>query len=660
MTSKYKMTVNLHVVQHLGLNLYSNTSAVLSEAVANAWDADASEVNISVGSDTIVIHDNGCGMNVDDINSKYLAVGYQKRLSCARSPIHNRLVMGRKGIGKLSLFSIAKEITVYSVKDGAKSALRISTDDLVEVIKTNKEYYPEELDEATVDFDHNGTKIVLTKLKKRTAALSTHLKQRIARRFSVIDGSQNFSVNINNEPVTPADRNYLSKAQCLWLLPPADQTAASTFEATLDLQCNSQKLKKKYVLDPVNLSCEGCSITGWLATAETPGELSDDENINRIVIIVRGKMAKEDILPELSSTALYTKYLMGEIHADFLDDDDNDDIATSNRQDFFEDDERYKALINALQSYMQRIRTDWEEFRSTDGTESACKYAVVKSWFDELKGDDRRSAQKLFGKINQLTVNENEKRSLFKHGILAFESCKLRNELSDLDAVSAEDVDSFLRIAGRLDSIEASMYYEIVSERLAVIKRMREVTTDGSLERVIQDHLGKNLWLFDPSWDRGTETPQVEISIKNYFDGIYSNFTQEEKDSRFDIAFKKISNKHIVIELKRGQRVMRCGELYDQVSKYSVAMDKALSTSCPGDQYEIIILLGKPVENMDLSSRAYHQFVDSLKSYNCRIMYYSELLTNAERMYKDFLDKNQESSALGSLIERINAEERTR
>ena len=244
MTSKYKMTVNLHVVQHLGLNLYSNTSAVLSEAVANAWDADASEVNISVGSDTIVIHDNGCGMNVDDINSKYLAVGYQKRLSCARSPIHNRLVMGRKGIGKLSLFSIAKEITVYSVKDGAKSALRISTDDLVEVIKTNKEYYPEELNEATVDFDHNGTKIVLTKLKKRTAALSTHLKQRIARRFSVIDGSQNFSVNINNEPVTPADRNYLSKAQCLWLLPPADQTAASTFEATLDLQCNSQKLKK--------------------------------------------------------------------------------------------------------------------------------------------------------------------------------------------------------------------------------------------------------------------------------------------------------------------------------------------------------------------------------------------------------------------------------
>ena len=33
MSHKYEMTVNLHVITHLGLNLYSNTSAVISEAV---------------------------------------------------------------------------------------------------------------------------------------------------------------------------------------------------------------------------------------------------------------------------------------------------------------------------------------------------------------------------------------------------------------------------------------------------------------------------------------------------------------------------------------------------------------------------------------------------------------------------------------------------
>ena len=36
---KYEMTISLQIVEHLGLNLYSNTSAVISEAVANAWDA---------------------------------------------------------------------------------------------------------------------------------------------------------------------------------------------------------------------------------------------------------------------------------------------------------------------------------------------------------------------------------------------------------------------------------------------------------------------------------------------------------------------------------------------------------------------------------------------------------------------------------------------
>ena len=46
---KFQMSINLQVLNHLGLNLYSNTSAVLSEVIANAWDADATKVNIQIG-----------------------------------------------------------------------------------------------------------------------------------------------------------------------------------------------------------------------------------------------------------------------------------------------------------------------------------------------------------------------------------------------------------------------------------------------------------------------------------------------------------------------------------------------------------------------------------------------------------------------------------
>lgn len=41
---KYKMKISLNIIEHLGINLYSNLPAVLSEIVANSWDADATEV----------------------------------------------------------------------------------------------------------------------------------------------------------------------------------------------------------------------------------------------------------------------------------------------------------------------------------------------------------------------------------------------------------------------------------------------------------------------------------------------------------------------------------------------------------------------------------------------------------------------------------------
>ena len=110
--SKYTMSLDLNVLNHLGINLYSNVAAVLSEVIANAWDADATEVSIKTseveGEPFISIFDNGNGMTEDDINNRFLKVGYQKRNDSALSPILKRAVMGRKGIGKLSLFSIAK------------------------------------------------------------------------------------------------------------------------------------------------------------------------------------------------------------------------------------------------------------------------------------------------------------------------------------------------------------------------------------------------------------------------------------------------------------------------------------------------------------------------------------------------------------------------
>lgn len=56
-------------------------------------------------------------MDIDDINDKFLVTGYKKRLvEGSTSPRWQRPFIGRKGIGKLSVFSIARDVQVYSTR----------------------------------------------------------------------------------------------------------------------------------------------------------------------------------------------------------------------------------------------------------------------------------------------------------------------------------------------------------------------------------------------------------------------------------------------------------------------------------------------------------------------------------------------------------------
>ena len=212
---KYTMSITLNVLNHLGINLYSNIPSVLSEVVANAWDADASIVNISFDPEekTITIIDNGCGMSIDDINNHYLSVGYAKRdNNNGVSPMYGRKYMGRKGIGKLSMFSIARKIDVITRKNGELSSFRMNVDDITHAIsrKDGGEYHPIDLDiQEDLSIPNEGTKIVLRDLKRNISSASPdYLRKRIARRFSIIGDEYSFDVYVNGQKVTIDDRDY--------------------------------------------------------------------------------------------------------------------------------------------------------------------------------------------------------------------------------------------------------------------------------------------------------------------------------------------------------------------------------------------------------------------------------------------------------------------
>lgn len=68
-------------------------------------------------------------------------------------------------------------------------------------------------------------------------------------------------------------------------------------------------------------------------------------------------MGQEDILDEYTEGGLYSKYLIGEIHADFFDEDNLDDMATSSRQEYRRDDERFIALKEFIYSELKYIQS---------------------------------------------------------------------------------------------------------------------------------------------------------------------------------------------------------------------------------------------------------------------------------------------------------------
>jgi hypothetical protein len=162
----------------------------------------------------------------------------------------------------------------------------------------------------------------------------------------------------------------------------------------------------------------------------------------------------------------------------------------------------------------------------------------------------------------------------------------------------------------------------------------------------VQKLLAKNLWLLDPAWDRGTELPSVEKAIKTQLNSVNATLSQDEKDCRLDIRYKKTSNKHIIIELKKAKRSVKSVQVLEQMRKYHSAMKKVLDKQGDHDPFEMIVLIGKPLDEKDVHKDTYDQTIKMFNNFDTRIMFYEELISNAERMYSDFIKKNKLASRL--------------
>ena len=648
--SPYTMTVDLNVIDHLGLNLYSNISAVLTEAVANAWDADAHVVKIDVdvekGHDTVRIADDGIGMSVEDVNKKYLHVGYRRRDAETDTTPLGRPVMGRKGLGKLSLFSLADIVEVQSAKGRTRHGLIMDVAAMRRVCKNHvKQYHPTPLPRHKVHVT-KGTTITLHKIKRPRLAQSIDaLRMQLARRFSVIGEHWGFMVVLNGTPISIEDRCELKAAQFLWTIgdfqvePPRGHHIKQFFKIPSDG-------------NPMGPQ-------GWIATANEPGDLKAyDANLNNIVVLSRGRLIQEDIFSKFHDGRMYTKYITGQINYDLLDDTKaGEDVATSDRQRIQEDDPRYLHLLDFLKKVLSRVEADWKEFRPRHQIEAVKeRYPAVIEWMDTLKPGTKKNAEKMVAKVVALPIDyEEDRKTLLKHSIYAFERMELRG--SEAEFVNGlGDLKSLLGLLANRDSYEAALYHDIVRSRIEAIRQIQDLVDENKKEKVLQQYLFDHLWLLDTSWERASGCPaRMEESLKREFKAVGDVLAPDERKGRLDIRYKTSAGAHIIVELKRYKRVVTLSELIKQGEKYKSALATCLEKcGTPSPNIQIVFVLGQMVKQSANRMLGGAEYVEqSLANLNARVVYYDQMIVNAQNAYGEYIEKDKQLNRLDEVIAKL-------
>ncbi|MGB8656765.1 MAG: ATP-binding protein [Candidatus Zixiibacteriota bacterium] len=125
---RFKISGNL--IRELGEESISNPNVAILELIRNAYDADATKVEISIVSRNspddakIVVSDNGIGMTYGDLENKWMIIASPHKSVVTKTSL-GRIPVGAKGIGRLASESLGKKTVLRSCPKGESNGYEI-------------------------------------------------------------------------------------------------------------------------------------------------------------------------------------------------------------------------------------------------------------------------------------------------------------------------------------------------------------------------------------------------------------------------------------------------------------------------------------------------------------------------------------------------------
>jgi hypothetical protein len=558
------------LVEQLGAQLYPSATATVAELISNAWDADATNVWVTMpfddwGTDsTIEVADDGHGMNRAQVR-QYLIVGRKRRLADHGKSEGGRDVHGRKGLGKLAAFGTAGILEVTTRREGEPTIAFRMDYDAIRNEAPSKPYPVVEIEDPgpLVDAEGNelahGTRIRLTKLRQKRRLGEDQFFMSMQRRFAVDEDEM--QVVINGRAL--GRFNYPVQFRF-----PDD-----------GIPDGLEKDEDNWIVDSV----DGQPVRWWMGFTEKP---LNEEGIQGISILARGKMAQRPFKFEKvqgTTGQLGQEYLVGEVEANWVDvgDDIEDDLIQSNRDQLQLEDQRLAKLLDWGQKRLRWALNKRNELRREKAIRDYKASEDIKKLLAGFTPNERKRFLAIAHTASGLPeIDERDVLALMREIVNAREDQVVRELMERIEAEDDAFQDRMWGLVAEFGLIDARRTYSIIEARLKTIEQLERALKEGAREVPdIHEIIVKNSWLLDPRWDSlGHELDIDKLGIR--YEGEKDEDTGRFIDFLFALAPQPPAkvDQIVVVELKRGSHpggAVRKASV-DEVNKFHFYVKSAM------------------------------------------------------------------------------------
>ena len=125
-----RFSVDAGHIHRLGYELVEKHETALAELLKNAYDADATNVDVAFedyeqAGGALTIADNGHGMTEDVIRSAWMRISTNEKIQNPISRKYKRSKAGRKGIGRFAVERLGKRLVLETKARGQEGAIRV-------------------------------------------------------------------------------------------------------------------------------------------------------------------------------------------------------------------------------------------------------------------------------------------------------------------------------------------------------------------------------------------------------------------------------------------------------------------------------------------------------------------------------------------------------